>query len=350
MGLTNIAAVWDPQTWIQGAREGAAKAPVIFNSGLVRRGQLFDQIASGAGTTTEIPFWTDFTDSSSPEEIQVEDTAPSTNSIGHNKMKATIMNRVAKFGATALAAQIVGDDPVAEITAQLGLWRLMRRQDTLIAILRGVMGTGAQTPGQAQGCLRANRRDIFSETGASPTSEKLIDVDEFIDTVALLGELGGNLQNGAVYMHPNIKAALEKIDASSFKNGVQSGLPFTIQTYRGIPLFVSEKLVRAGTTSGFVYDTYIAGAGQVAYGEKPQAADTGDTIDTAALQFYADKDKNNAYLYDRTRFTLHVNGTRWGGSPAGSSATNAELQTHGNWTLVGSSANRTAIACLRSNG
>jgi hypothetical protein len=348
--MINIADVWDPVTWAQGASEGAARAPVIFNSGLVRRGELFDRIASGAGTVTEIPFWTDFTDSATPEEIQVEDTAPTISAIGHNKMKATILNRVGAWGATALAAQIVGQDPVAEITRQLGLWRLMRRQDTLIAMLRGVLGTGVQTPGQAQGCLRANRRDIFSETGASPTAEKLIDVDEFIDTTALLGELSGNLQNGAVYMHPNIKAALEKIDAASFKNGVQSGLPFAITTYRGIPVFVSEKLVRAGTTSGFVYDTYIAGAGQIAYGEKPQTADTGDTVDTAALQFDSDKAKNNQYLYDRTRFVLHINGTRYGGTPSGSSATNAELQTHGSWTLVASSANRVGIACLRSNG
>jgi hypothetical protein len=349
MGLTNIAAVWDPQIWIQGVSEGAALAPVIFNSGLVRRGELFDGIASGPGTVTELPFWTDFTDSVS-DEIQVEDTAPTINALGNAKMKATVLNRVSAWGVTALAAQIVGDDPVAEITRQLALWRLMRRQATLLATLRGVMGTGVQTPGQAQGCLRANRKDIFSETGASPTSEKLIDVDSFLDTVALLGELSGNLQSGAIYMHSNIKTALEKIDAASFKNGVESGLPFRITTYRGTPVFVSDKLVRAGTTSGFVYDTYIAAPGQVGYGEKMQTADTGDTVDTAALQFDSDKSKNNQYLYDRTRFLLHVNGTRWGGTPSGSSATNAELQTHGNWTLVSSSANRVGIACLRSNG
>jgi len=349
MGLTNIAAVWDPQTWINGSRESAEKAPVIVNSGIVRRGEIFDSLAIGPGTVNEMPFWLDSSDDDG-EEVQIEDTAPATNSIAHAKMRATILNRVKKWGATALAAQVVGQDPVTEITAQLGLWRAKRRQKTLLAILRGVMGTGVQTPGQAQGVLRANRRDIFSETGASPTAEKLIDVDEFLDTVGLLGELSGNLQSGAVYMHSAIKTALEKIDAGSFKNGVESGLPFTITTYRGIPVFVSDDLVRAGATSGFVYDTYIAAPGQIAYGEKPQSADTGTTYDTAALQFDVDKDKNNAFLWDRTRFVFHTSGTRFTGSPAASSATNAELQTHSNWSLVFQSAKRVGIACLRSNG
>lgn len=349
MGLTNIAAVWDPQTWILGAREAAAKFPAIVNSGIVRRGEIFDSLATGPGTTNEIPFWLDMSDDDG-EEIQVEDTAPGTNSIAKAQMRATVLNRVKKWGATALAAQIVGQDPVAEITAQIGLWRAKRRQKTLLAILRGVMGTGVQTPNQAQGCLRANRRDIFSETGASPSADKLIDTDQWLDTLSLLGELRNNLQFGAAFMHPNIRTALEKIDASGFKNGVESGLPFGITTYRGVPIFVSEDLVRAGTTSGYVYDTYIASPGVVGYGEKPQVADTGFTVDTASLQFDVDKDKNNQFLWDRTRFLYHVAGTRFGGSPAGSSATNAELQTHSNWSLVFQSASRVGIVCLRSNG
>jgi hypothetical protein len=348
--MTNLAAVWSPEVWITTLRERLGRAPSIFNSGLVQRGEIFDALATGPGATNELPFWRDMSDDETPEEIQVENTAPSTNGLGYGSMSAAVLNRVAKFGATALSAQIIGQDPVAEVVSQLARWRLRRRQATLMAIMRGVMGTGAQTPNQAQGCLRANRLDIFSETGGSPTAEKLIDTDAVISAISLLGEDGADLEErGAIWMHSQIKGALEKIDASGFKSGVESdGRP--IRSYRGIPLFVSDKLVRAGTTSGFVYDTYIASAGQVAYGEKPQTADTGTTIDVAALQFDVDKDKNNAFIWDRTRFVFHVNGTRWTGTPAGQSAANAELQAHGNWELVASSASKVGIVCIRSNG
>src|SRR5207344_297189 len=106
------------------------------------------------------------------------------------------------------------------------------------------------------------------------------------------------------------------------KSGVQSGLPFTVRTYREVPIFACEGLSRAGTTDGFVYDSYIMASGVIARGEKPQMPDEWDTISVAALQFAADKDKNNAYIYDRTRFLLHINGTKWVGTPAGQSATN----------------------------
>lgn len=121
---------------------------------------------------------------------------------------------------------------------------------------------------------------------------------------------------------------------------------FTIQTYRDVPLFVSDSLVRAGGTSGYVYYTYLLAAGAIAYGEKAQA---GDVVDAASLQYYADKDKNNEYIWDRTRFAAHLLGTKWVGTASGQSATNAELATAGNWNLVFSSAARIPAVLIRTN-
>lgn len=350
MALTTLSNLWVPDLWMAALREKTATGVSILNSGIVQKSNEFDAIASGPGTSVNIPMWRDISDDD--EEVQAENTAPTTTrGITTGKMVATVLSRVTKYGATALSAQVSGGDPVAEILAQLGLNRLKRRQKTLLSMLRGIMGTGAQTPDQAQGCLRSMRVDHFSETGASPASTDLFDADMFIDACSLMGELlKDDLRGGAILAHSLIVAALEKADKESFKNGVESGLPFTVNTYRGIPIFVSDSLVRAGATSGKVFDTYIFSRGVIGYGEKPQAADSGNTIDTAALQFDVDKDKNNQFLWDRTRYMLHPNGTKWVGTPSGETASNAELQTHSNWELVYATANRAGIVAVRTNG
>lgn len=350
MALATLSGLFTPDVWIAGLREKLATGVSVLNSGIMQKSATFDAIASGSGIAATIPFWKDISDDA--DEIQVENTAPvTTNGITAGTMKATVLNRVIKYGGTALSAQVSGTDPVGEILSQLAIGRLKRRQTTLLAILRGIMGTYDQTPDEAEGCLRTMRIDVFKEDGASAGAGELFSKDNFIDGKALLGEiLADEIAGGAMLIHPTVLAGLEKADAESFKSGVESGLPFRITTYRGVPLFVSNSLVRAGATSGNVYETYLIAAGALAYGEKPQVADMGDTVDMAALQYFADKDKNNSYVYDRNRFLIHPNGVSFTGSPADSSATNTELATAGNWTMKVQTANRAGIVAIRSNG
>lgn len=346
MALTVINDLWTPPVWLQAIREQQEKFPSILNSGVVMPSQQIAAVATGAGVSATIPFWKDITDTDS-EEIQVESTAPTNvHNITTGLQVCPILNRVKKWGASALSAQVSGGDPLAEITAQMGQNRLKRRQNTLLAILRGIMGTGAQTPDAAQGAVRANRIDRFLEAGASATSTQVMSADLFIDACALMGELKNELGMGAILMHPTVVATLEKADKESFKDGVESGLAFTVRTYRGLPIFTSMDLERAGASSGKVYDTYIFSRAVVGTGDKPQA---GDSLDVASLQYDIDRDKNDAYIWDRTRFVMHPFGLKWVGNPAGQSATNAELQTHSNWELVLQSARRVGIVAIRTN-
>ena len=346
-----IANLWVPAVWVQAMRERQATFPALFNSGIVTKSDLFDGIAAGAGTSANVPFLKDITDQT--DEIQVEDTAPVTdNGQPGDVQNFPLLNRVTKNSVGALAAAVSGVDPVAAIIDQLTERRLKQRQTALLAMLRGLFGTGA-TAANAAGPLSAVRlggttSEPFIEAGAGAASDYLFDPDKFIDTVALLGELGNLLKNGCMLVHPNIKARLQKLDALNFKTlRMPSELPFDITTYRDVPMFESVSLVRAGGTNGYVYDTYLIARGTVGYGEKAQAA---DVKDVASLSYFFDRDKNNDLIWDRTRFIMGVDGTKWTGTPAGQSATNAELQTVGNWSLVYQSANRCGVACIRTNG
>jgi hypothetical protein len=345
-----IADLWVPDVWIGRMQERQATFPSVFTSGIVTRTPELDAIATGAGVSANIPFFKDITDQA--DEVQVENQGPATdNGQPSGKMVATILNRVTKNSVTALSGQVSGSDPIGSIISQLTERRLKQRNTTLIAALRGLFGSAGAKNGAA--ALTANRwggvaSEIFIEDGnASVAANNWVTPDVFIYTKAILGELADDLASGVFLCHPNIRARLESLDALNFKTGVPSALGFTLTTYRGIPIVTSSRLVRAGTATGFVYDSYLITRGTVGYGEKPQQ---GDVVDAASLQYWRDPDKNNEFIYDRTRFVLHVNGTKWIGAPAGQSAANSELQAPANWQLAWTTADRIGAVCFRTNG
>ena len=345
MAQTTISDLWTPDIWIQGMREKERTAPALLNSGVAVRSPKFDEIASGAGISANIPFYKDITDDA--DGIQVENTAPTLKEIASGKQIVPILNRVVGYDVTALAGQVSGSDPVGEILAQLGARRAKGRQSTFISILRGAFGGGDDANGSASK-LTSMRVELFDESGADATSDQKMSADAFITAKALLGEVQDGLEQGAILTHPNIVAQLEILDKESFKSGVESGLSFTVKAYRGIPIFTSLSLVRAGTTSGYVYETYILGKGTVGIGEKAQSNKVGDV--SSLLLDETEIAKNNLSVYDRTRYLVHLNGMKWVGTPAGQSATDAELATIGNWDLAVSNADRVGGVLIRTNG
>ena len=339
---TSISDLWIPDIWLATMREKQATFPTLLNSGVATENPKAADLASGPGEVAMIPFFRDITDQD--DELQIENAEPLVdNIITAGQMKAVACNRVTKSSATAFSAQLSGEDPVGEIVAQMIQRRLKQRQKSLLAMVRGAFGAAGASGVAAP--LKPVRVDAFDESGDDATAEQLMGIELFINAKSLMGELADDLQNGALWMHPTVLAALELADETSFDK-VSHG-PWTIRTYRGIPLYVSEALVRAGTTNGFVYETYLLARGIVAKGEKPQKT---DVVDVAALQMERKFGINNEIIYDRTRFVMHLNGMKWVGTPAGESPTNAELGTIANWNLVLATANRVGAVCIRTNG
>lgn len=328
----SISDLWVPDLWVQDTAEKVRTTPAFINSGIAVRNAEMDGYASGAGLTVNLPYFRDISDQA--DAPQVQGAAPTMQGLGSGKQIATILNRETGNDVNALAGQVSGTDPVAYITGQLAIRRLKQRQTTLLNIVRGLF----------KSALTPNQLNAFTEDGANAnaTSHGISNL-RVIDSTAKLGELG-DFTGGGIAMHPIIRTALQKQDENAFKTFSQGGLTF--ETYKGLRVTTSNLLVRGGTTSGYVYDTYIFAPGTVAWGEKPQA---GDTIDVASLQFEPIRSKNQAAIYDRTRFMMHVAGTKWLGTPAGQSATNAELAVGANWGLDYSSSDRVPVLQINTN-
>lgn len=341
MAHTTIANLWTPVTWIPGVAERVTTRTSILNSGILVTDPTIKAVATGPGRVAEIPF---IKEPNFADEIQVEGTAPTVNNLTSGQQTCTILNRVSAIGNTALSKAVSGADPLRAAYDFISDIRLRQRQTTLISTVRGAFGFSA-APGAGSAAFKALRRDIFSETGASPTSEKLFSSDEYIKTLGLMGEAKDSLDGAVILCHSAIEQAMLLQDDITVIRDSEGKA--RVRTYKDAPVFVSDALVRAGTTSGFVYDTYIFMPGAIAGGEKDQSDQVGEV---ASMLLEGDIAKNNVALYDRTRFVLHPQGAKWGGTPAGQSATNAELATEGNWTLAYGDVKNVRMVCLRSNG
>lgn len=334
--ITTISDLFTPDLWIPGAREAMATLPSILTTPAVFNTPEFDAIAAGPGISVSIPFFKDITDID--DQVQVENSAPETNKITTGEQVAPILNRVTPFDNTALSRQVSGlGDPVQEEIAQLAMLRAKQRQKTIIAIMRGSFGTA----------LSVNSLNKFVEVEDDQVAEThFIKADYFFDAAGALGERISALGNCVMLAHSKIVAALRKQDEIDFVPASKNG-SLGLDSYKGCPIIYSDMLIRNGTTTGKVYDTYLLAPATVGWGESPQSDKIGDT---AHMVLVPDGDKNNIKLYDRTRFLMHLRGTRWVGTPDLQSASNVELATAGNWTLAYSSASRVPVARIVTNG
>jgi len=341
--ITQIADLWTPAIWIPGMAERVVTRPSLLNSGAVVRDPLLDEIATGGGVQGVMPFLKELDGDETP---QVEDTAPTPQKMGSGQQICPILNREVAVAFTALAravaaatpgAQARGPvDPVQLCLDVLSDWRLRRRQRALVNALRGFFATAAA----------ANSEDHFLETTVGLDSGLHYIKSSFINAaLARLGENKEAMIYGAMVCHSVIENALlnqDEIEVIRNSDG-----KIILRTYKGMPVFVSDTLSRAGTTSGTVYETYFFLPGSVGMGDKPQSDQIGDV---SSLLVDGDAAKNNLTIYDRTRYLLHPVGARWTGTPAAQSATNAELATAGNWALAYGDVKNVGIVRVRTNG
>lgn len=352
MSIQQLTTLWTPDIWIPGIAEKQATFPHLFNSRAVKRTNLLTELASGPGTYAHVPFLKDITDQAN--EVQIENTAPTNiNNAPGDVCAFPILNRVTKNSWTAMAKNVSGADIMEHVFSTMAMRNLKQYQTTLIAVLRGLFDTAGATGGATGALLNVRfggqNENTFIENGVNPADQYLMTPDIFIRTKALLGELADTLKNGCLFIHPDVLARLEILDVYGFKTLIKpSELPFSITTYRDIPIFVSTALARAGTAGGNVYDTYLIAEGTIGFGEKPQLA---DKADMASLAYFYDRDLNDDIIWDRRRVAFGLDGTAAvPANYAASSATDAELQTAANWTLKYQTANRVGAASVRTNG
>jgi hypothetical protein len=204
----------------------------------------------------------------------------------------------------------------------------------LISSLKGVFAA----PTMAGNLLAIHAEYIALQTAASKMNGA-----SFVDATQRLGDRGDRLV--AVAMHSAVEASLRKLDLIDFIPDSQGEAQ--IRTFQGRRVIVDDGCpVRAGTTDGQVYTTFLFGPGAFGMGfDDLNGAPVEGGHGTEGCEIARDALNSDTFLVNRRRFILHPRGVKFtSASVAAANVTNAELELAANWVRVWENKNVPVVA------
>lgn len=313
-----------PSIFTKYVQERTATVSAFFSSGVVARDSKFDALASAGGINVQMPF---FQDLSGNSEITPSDgtTALTPAKITAAKDIALIQHRSKAWATNDIAGALAGADPMGAITALVGEYWAREFNRLLIASLTGVFLASSMS----------GKIFDYSNSNVTTGGAKELDGTVFIDAINLMGDASDKIV--AVAMHSYVRNQLWKKDLI---DTVKDSEGKEVDFYMGRRVIVDDSLPKATVTGGYKYTTYLFGAGAVAYGEGSPAN---------AVEMDREVLKRNSALVNDKEFILHPRGVGFTGTPAGISASDAELADGANYTLKYEAKN-VRIVAVTTNG
>jgi hypothetical protein len=294
----------------------------FFESGVVTRNALLDNIATAAGKTAELPFWKDI-DATVAPNLSTDNPAtlatPDKIVQGEQIARKAFLNK--GLSAADLASELaMGSRAMDQIRARVDAYWLRQWQRRLIASCNGVL---ADNVANNSGDMVIN---VAAEATGSQTATTKFNRDTFTDAVYTMGDAADALR--AIAVHSSVMKQMVKNDDIVYIPDSQGRL--TIPTYMGLRVIVDDGLpVVAGTTSGFKYTSVIFGEGAFGYGD-------GAPVVPVEVQREANQGNGAGVetLWTRKTWILHPFGYQNTGTPASVSFSLSELAADAAWSRV----------------
>ena len=294
----------------------------FFESGIITRNGLLDELANAPGKSIELPYWNDL-DGSVETNYSSDDPASSA-----TPQKATQGEQIARkafvnqgWQAADLASELaMGGTAMEAIRARTDRYFARQWQRRLIAATNGVL---ADNVANYSGDMVIN---VASESIAGQSATTRFNRDAFTEALYTAGDSAEIFTTIAV--HSVVMAQMVKnndIDFIPDSDGMA-----TIPTYMGKRVIVDDGLtVTAGTTDGFKYNSVLFGPGAFGYG-------VGSPITPVEIEREAAQGDGGGIetLWVRNTWLLHPFGFQQTGTPAGVSFTQAELALAAQWDRV----------------
>jgi hypothetical protein len=336
MAKTLLSDIIIPDVFEGYAIERTAELCKFVESGIVAITPEFNRLAAGGGQTVGMPFWQDLT---AARQILDDSNPLSVNKITAAKDIARIHNDAQVWSVNHLAIVDSGGDPVGVILQMVAAYWARQDEKTIISCLKGMFGAAS---------MATNLLPIGAEKITDQTDSTRLNGSTFVDACALLGDCSDRLT--AVAMHSATEAALRKQDLIDFVPDSEGKA--MLRTFQQRKVIVDDTLpVRAGTTDGYVWTSYLFGEGAFAKGASPL---TGEPLlggsGTAGVEFERDGLASDTRLINRRRYLLHPRGVKFTSHEcAGESPTDVELEDDGNWERVYEAKNVRIVAVEHNN-
>ncbi len=336
MPKTAVADIIIPTEFEKYAIERTAELSAFGQCGIIESAPEFDELAAGGGREVKMPFWKDL---SGARQLLSDAASLTVNKITSDQDIARIHNDAQVWSVNHLAKVISGDDPMQAIIDLVADYWARTDEGILVSCLKGMFASAS---------LAGNLLSIKSETIAGQNSGTRLNGATFVDATQKLGDRADRLT--AIAMHSATESALRKLDLIDFVPDSEGKAQ--IRTFQGRRVIVDDNLpVRAGTTDGLVYTSYLFGPGAFGKGSaKLDSQPLQGGFGTEGVEMARVPLDSDTVLINRRRYILHPRGVKFNSaSVAGDSPTNAELELAANWTRVYENKNVRIVAIEHNN-
>lgn len=306
---TRLQDVIQPEIFTPYTIQRTMEQSLLVQSGIIANDAEFDNLAGGANTIINMPFWNDLGNEES--QIMKNEGDMDINKITSSDDIARKHARVNAWGANGLSALLSGDDPMDAIAQLVSAYWARDMQRTLLSTLGGVFKSST---------MSAKVHDITGKTGDAGT----VNMNTFLDATQLMGDAKESLTG--VMMNSAVETELRKQDLIEYVPQSQQGRP--------IPFFNGKQVI---VDDAMAYDTetgqaemYIFGQGAIALGNGSHPRIIPTEVSRNPLAYSGEE-----ALINRKIFILHPRGVKWNeGGVANEFPTNAEINTAARWTRV----------------
>jgi hypothetical protein len=276
----------------------------LINSGVASLVPLADMRSRG-GKTFAIPFYKEFT---TAPEILTAAADLTIRPASTGKDIGVVCARGTAMGSEDIAAIFAGDDPMVEFSNQMANYWGRNLDLALVKVASGASAAIAST----------HTRDYSSAN---------FDVDMVIDAVDLLGDNSEELS--VIIMHSKVAHRAEKLNLIKYPTATDAGAGSSLLRSGSIGnrrVIVSDAVPVNGSGASAVYSTFIAGQGAMALFYQKDLKLEAERLPRLA--------GGTDVLVSTIHFVPHLNYVKWTGTAGGTTPSNTELATLGNWSKV----------------
>lgn len=308
-GITRLEEVIQPEIFTPYTIQKTMELSALVQSGIIANDAEFDNLAGGANTLINMPFWNDLGNDES--QVMKNEGDMSVGKITSSDDVARKQSRVNAWGANGLSALLSGDDPMDAIAQLVAAYWARDMQRTLLATLGGVFKSNT---------MAQKVHDITGRDGDAGT----VNMSTFLDATQLMGDAKEALTG--VMMHSAVETELRKQDLIDYVPQSEQGKP--------IPYFNGKRVT---VDDSMYYDTatgqaemYIFGQGAIALGNGSHPRIIQTEVSRNPLAYSGEE-----ALINRKIFILHPRGVKWNeGGVANEFPTNSEINVGARWTRV----------------
>lgn len=345
--MSRLANIIDVTVFQDLPAENRPEKTAFFESGVIARNALLDQLANAAGKTAELPYWKDLDPTAEPNYSNDNPADVATPlQIEQDEMIARKAFLNQGWTESDLAAELaMGGNAMRRIRERVDTYWMRRWQRRLVNTAVGVMlNNVANNSGDMV-------RDISIQAGNSATDANKFSRTEFVAAAFTMGDQFDAI--GTIAVHSVIAQRMIDNDDIVYIPDSQGNL--TIPTYLGKRVVIDDGCpVIAGTTNGFRYVSILFGQACFGYGEGTPEVPT--EVEREAAQGNGGGVET---LWSRKTWLIHPLGHKFNSAtisgpaapknPAGISPTDADLRLAANWTRTYARKN-VPMAFLITNG